>query len=68
MKDGGSAFPCWHGDVWQDGITLRQWYKGMALMGMLANRDYTGNSCGEVAKMTGDYADAMLREDEEAGK
>lgn len=69
-KDGGPAFPRAMGEVnhgqgegeyngAQKGMTLRQWYAGMALQGMLA---YGSGVCGNdaVVKAAFDYADAML--------
>ena len=42
---GGSAFPGMHQDnhsgawLWDKGMTLRQWYAGMAMMGILNNAE-----------------------------
>lgn len=80
MKDGGPAFPSANEIKFGDyatsghsGMTLRQWYKGAALMGVvqagivqanLESRDTTR----DIAKWCAVIADALLREDEEASK
>ena len=73
----GSDKNAQHRDV--PGMTMRQWYKGMAMMGLL-NRQYLdvpvcpkcktanddpGNHYAEIA---GAYADAQLAEDSEFAK
>ena len=60
MKDGGPVFP--RGVM--GGITLRQWYKGMVANGILAKSGFYVGFEDDVAIC----ADALLREDEEAGK
>jgi hypothetical protein len=86
LPDGGPAFPragCeWtedHGDgAWgYDGMTLRDWFAGQALYGLLSNIDNDSDSdypdgcsadstCEEIrvgwAKLAFAYADAMLAE------
>lgn len=42
------------------GMSLREWYAGMALMGILANPNRIGGSAEEVANSADYYADAML--------
>ncbi len=66
INDGGQAFPrsaafsnaertaCTE----QDGMTLRDWFAGQALAGMLANPD---SWTGDRGVMAYRYADAMLR-------
>ena len=44
------------------GMTLRDYFAGQALMGMLARTVYNRNS---MAKFSYQYADAMLKEREE---
>ena len=41
MKDGGPAFPAQHFDLadGEHGMTLRDWFAGQALMGMMASRN-----------------------------
>jgi len=74
IKDGGPAFPCHTNprpgtlNEAPQGMTLRDWFAGKAMAGMLA---YPGcESCGShhnnntpdgVAEMAYEYADAMLR-------
>ncbi len=82
-KNGGQAFPrpasedkrdgtLSDGDrvvTEQGGMTMRQWYKGQALAGLLARgSSFVGNNREDVAKATGNYADAMIKEDEDAQK
>lgn len=50
------------GDTHQiTGMTLRQWYAGQAMIGVLANRDVINRPA--VAKVAYELADAMLAED-----
>jgi hypothetical protein len=65
---GGPAFPAACTGTVIPGMTLRQFYKGMALAGMKANGDYTMTSFQGLAYWAGALADAMLCEDEEASK
>ena len=70
MNDGGPAFPAPEGSLYA-GMTLRQWYAGMALQGLLASEtesyDYPKTStmtryqraAGEAFCM----ADAMLQQE-----
>ncbi len=44
----------------QDGMTMRQWYKGQALVG-LTDRDNMG--VAELSEVCGRIADAMIVED-----
>jgi hypothetical protein len=63
MKDtGGPAFPAQHFDLaeHEHGMTLRDWFAGMAMQGMLsASENY---QTIELAKYAFDVADAMLKE------
>ena len=63
-KDGGPAFPQgdsteYGGDV-TGGMTLRQWYAGMALHGIMANPDCTNSSITTVANQAVTMADALI--------
>lgn len=74
-KDGGAAFPI--PDVWMpnheqmaighDGMSLRDWFAGMALQGMVQDlsRDHKEEYLAHDAYK---FADAMLAEREKAGK
>jgi hypothetical protein len=80
--DGGAAFPVDLGDRIWEGMSLRSFYKGMALQGFLSTltekqtEDYLMDNeddlkvCKEhwdsVAKWVAGYADAMIAEDKEA--
>jgi hypothetical protein len=57
INDGGPAFPR-HAYDGHDGMTLRDWFAGQALAGMLANPD---SWTGDRGVMAYRYADAMLR-------
>lgn len=65
--EGGRAFPNLDGN----GMTLRQFYKGMALAGIFSRgweiRDdgKDVNTPGEWAGLTGELADALIAEDKE---
>ena len=62
-KDGGPAFPlsleAAKGYV-GGGMSLRQWYAGMALQGMIASR-MTGDK-NNIAEWAFEWADAMIAE------
>ena len=71
INDGGPAFP----DPWganelsrdaSTGMTLRDWFAGMALQGLLAGRktvatDYANNYAKAILEDSYKYADAMLK-------
>ena len=74
QNDGGPAFPR-PGDTWhdpdrpaatdaQEGMTLLDWFAGMALMGMVATKPYehTPGGKAEAASECWEMADAMLME------
>ena len=67
--DGGPAFPRIANLSIQkmDGMTMRQWYKGQALIGLVIASENPNQPLGWsaelVASAAGDYADAMLAED-----
>lgn len=59
--DGGPAFPYWNcAENTTRGMTLRDWFAGMALQGMLANPDFNGASDASVAGFAFRQADAMI--------
>ncbi len=47
------------------GMTMRQWYKGMACIGLTQNDNLAKESYVDIATMAGKQADALLKEDEE---
>jgi hypothetical protein len=59
INDGGPAFPK-HGYVGRDGMTLRDWFAGQALVGLIADPSRDG-STDDRARYAYAYADAMLR-------
>lgn len=69
INSGGNAFPycVWVGDHHNGhntGMTLRQWYAGMALQGILQLLGSVAVDFGgpeRTAKMSYDVADAMIR-------
>jgi len=61
INDGGPAFPFYQYGVRYGGMTLRDWFAGQALAGMLAKYGIEDSS---VETMTEDcylHADAMLK-------
>ena len=70
MKDGGPVFPIQEpGEFFFDGMTMRQYYKAMALQGIITTPNdlkINGNKPEDVVRVAAIYADAMLKEDEEA--
>jgi hypothetical protein len=77
--NGGPAFPYmpqtnpgeWA--IGQSGMTMRQWYKGMALMGELAAQSeadgvWLPKTADDLTERCAAFADAMLAEDEEASR
>lgn len=53
------------------GMTLRQWYKGMALSGILARGDWDPAQPlerGAIALLSSEIADALIEEDEQHEK
>ncbi len=67
-NDGGPAFPRRIENSWghldHAGMTLRQWYAGMALQGLLAN-DIGDCRPGDTSHEAFLYADAMIAADQE---
>ena len=72
MKDGGPAFPAQHFDLadGEHGMTLRDWYAGMAMQGLFAGLDRDAQRfmareaepAAAMAKACYAMADAMLKE------
>ena len=68
-NDGGAAFPCpggggFHREI---GMSLRDWFAGQALTGIIANpHEPNGETWGEIitnlSRSAYQYADAMLAE------
>ncbi len=58
INDGGPAFPR-HAYDGHDGMTLRDWFAGQALVSM--GVEYTDECHASVAECAYRYADAMLR-------
>lgn len=54
----GEAWVCRQGDGL--GMTLRDWFAGMAMQGMYANQSFDNWGVGDVAVTAYDQADAML--------
>ena len=68
MKDnGGSAFPSGTDVGFVPGMTMRQFYKGMALAGMCAASDRRG-PFRDYAHDAAAFADVLIAEDKEAGR
>ena len=60
-NDGGPEFPSWNcAENTNHGMTLRDWFAGMALQGMLANPDFNGANDASVAGFAYRQADAMI--------
>ena len=59
--DGGPVFPPGSDIGFMPGMTLRQWYKGMAIMGQAADSE----PCEKLAAWAGELADALIAEDRE---
>lgn len=81
IKDGGPAFPeayfendpggIGQGILYYPGLTKREWFAGMALKGLLSNRDYIVQvgkvydaPTAVIAEQSFEMADAMLKEGE----
>ena len=69
IDDGGNAFPNWGtGDFTiKGGMTLRQWYTGKALQGIIAQGSGVNSNFFEadvVARMAFRYANALIEEEQ----
>ena len=72
VGDGGPAFPVkWHNGEQQSGMTLRDWFAGQALAGLLANPGmidtHNESAMQWVSSHAFHQADAMLVEREKGG-
>lgn len=77
MRDGGKAFPEFVEGIpsyerrateeyrLTGGMTLRQWYKGMAVAGLLTTPDC---SVTDAVRLASEAADALLAEDAEKAR
>ena len=56
------AFPVAPGDVayWQPGMSLRDWFAGQALAGLMANINISGCNPDDYAQLAYEYSDAMI--------
>lgn len=54
-KDGGAAFPSAHTGA--PGMSLRDWFAGQALVGLLA---FPGKVGGPIGPLSYEYADKMM--------
>lgn len=72
VNDGGPAFPMYHAEggvvnINEPGMSLRDWFAGQALMGLIAYSGEAGDHALEapdkldVTDMAYEYADAMLK-------
>lgn len=59
--DGGPAFPCPHESAPNEGMSLRDWFAGMALSGWIASVTVPPDA-NRAAEACYQYADAMLAE------
>ena len=59
---GGPAFPVPQ-PCCREGMSLRQWYAGMAMQGMLIQDTYIHEVTKNIAKLAWKQADAMLEEE-----
>ena len=74
MNDGGPAFPVKNhhlkkgaigcSDDWVDepGMSLRDYFAGRAMEGIMANEEYIDDLFSEISKWSYEMADAMLKE------
>ena len=68
MDKSGPAFACASEHGHQQGMTLRQWYAGQALQGMLSRLQADGShECEAIAEMAFTIADAMLEAEKADG-
>jgi len=62
--DGGAAFPSQEGTAYWHGMSLREWYAGQALVGIIPLDGAADCTPAEVAHDAFQYADAMIAEGE----
>jgi hypothetical protein len=63
MKSTGKlAFPSTHPHGREEGMTLRDWFAGKAMQGLLADRSWEAATTYQVAGFAYTLADAMLKE------
>jgi hypothetical protein len=64
IDDGGQAFPHTHtsslGISWQTGMSLRDWFAGMALQGLMAKTNVQYATAAIDARAAYETADAMI--------
>ena len=58
---GGPAFPSNDDGIQNDGMTLRDWFAGKALVGLLSEPKATAETPDRYAKAAYIFADAMLK-------
>ena len=64
-QDGGPAFPAPDPEKWHtEGMSLHQWYVGMAISGLASNHNVSMDEIVEVAIQLADDAIDMLAERE----
>lgn len=54
--------------VYGEGLTIRQWYAGKAMQGMLSSSRFENGNAMIVAESAFKYADAMIKYEEKEGK
>lgn len=64
-NEGRPAFPVAGSVEFNSGMTMRQWYKGMAISGLMANGIYAVTSNEGIVKIAASIADALTAEDHE---
>lgn len=62
ISDGGPAFPVkkWREEGHYEGLSIRDWFAGMALQGMVANPSIGSLETDQFASDAYLYADAMI--------
>jgi hypothetical protein len=68
IDDGGAAFPSEQGhnpdgtwnQTWKPGMSLRDWFAGQTLAGMIADSEWYAQSATTVAMRAYQLADAMI--------
>lgn len=59
-QDGGPAFPVERGSDWAKGMTLRDYFAGQALVGLMSYRGFCAKA--KTARLVYEMADALLAE------